>query len=233
MASVIPPRRSDRLFFVTAALVIGAFVLIGFWRFYFQPGLFFAALPSFLVHVHAFLMVGWIALLICQVGLISARRVRWHQRLGAAMAFWAAAIVIVSPPTAILAFRRPNSGVDAMILFGDLAQLIGFALMFSWAFLSRRNPAAHKRLMLLATAVMILPALARWPFDFMKQGPLGIVLIYFAVPAALAIWDIVTLRRIHRATVTGTAVFALVLGSTLTVSKTAWWRAVTDSVQRG
>ena len=227
-------RHTERAFFAGASRCLGAFVLIGFWRNYFRAGLFSATLPSLLVHVHAFLMVGWIVLVLCQVGLISARKVKWHQRLGAAMVFWAAAILIVGPPTLIYALRRPGSGIDALILFGDFAQLLAFGFLVALALMRRRKPAEHKRLMLLATAVIVLPALARWPFDFMQKGPpIGIIALYFAVPISLAGYDLVSLRRIHRATVLGTAIIALIIGSTETVPSTAWWRAVTDSMQSG
>jgi hypothetical protein len=225
-------RRPERIFFISSALLFAAFVLIGFWRTYFRAGA--AALPSLLVHVHAILMVGWIVLVLCQVGLISTRKVKWHQQLGTAMAFWAGAILLIGPPTLIYALRRPGSGVDALILWGDLAQLLAFALLVSRALLLRRVPAEHKRLMLLATAVIVLPALARWPFDFMQKGPpIGIVALYFTVPVALAIYDLVTLKRIHRATLLGTVLIALIIGTTLTVSSTAWWQAIAARVQRG
>lgn len=236
MTATAQSRRNERIFFVTAALCLGAFVLIGFWRTYFQPGLFAAALPSLLVHVHAILMVGWVALVLCQVGLISSRKVKWHRRLGTAMAFWAAAIVIVGPPTLIAALRRPTNGIvgdDGLVLFSDLAMLAAFAFLISRALLHRREPAEHKRLMLLGTATIMLPALAHWPFDFMQKGPpIGIVGLYFATPVALAIYDLASLRRVHRATILGTVVMALVVGTTLGVSSTTWWQSVTAAVKR-
>jgi hypothetical protein len=215
-------------------MCLSAIVLIGFWRSYFQAGFFSATLPSLLVHVHALLMVGWIALVICQVGLISTRKVKWHQRLGTAMAFWAVAILIVGPLTAVYALRRPGSGVEGMVLFGDFAMILAFAFLVALALLRRRKPAEHKRLMLLATTAIVLPALDRWPFDFMQKGPpIGKVGLYFAVPLALVIYDLVTLWKIKRATVLGTVVIILVIGTTLTVPSTAWWQAVTMDLTHG
>jgi hypothetical protein len=235
--TTVSSRRGERLFFVTAALCFGAFILIGFWRTYFRAGVFTAPLPSVLVHVHAALMVGWVVLVLCQVGLISSRKVKWHRRLGAAMAFWAAAIVTVGPPTLIYALRRPINGIvgdDGLVLFSDLAMLAAFAFLISRALLHRRNPAEHKRLMLLGTAALMLPALAHWPFDFIQKGPpIGIVGLYFATPVALAIYDLASLRKIHRATILGTAIMATVVGTTLAISSTAWWRSVTVWVQHG
>jgi hypothetical protein len=233
MITVVRSRRGERTFFVTAALSLAAFVLIGFWQSYFRPGAI-ATLPSALVHLHGALMVGWIALLLCQVGLISTRRVQWHRRLGLAMAFWAAAILVVAPLTSIAALRRPGSHVDAMVFFGDLAMLVAFAFLIGLALLRRRHPAEHKRLMLLGTVVIILPALARWPFDFMHDGPpIAVNLIYFAVPVALMIYDLVSLRKVHRATIIGTVAIAIVVATLFTVPATAWWQGISASVQRG
>lgn len=230
MATTAASRRAERTFFVTAALCLAAFVLIGFWHSYFRAGA--ASLPSFLVHVHAILMIGWVGLVLCQVGLISSRKVRWHQRLGTAMGFWAVAILMVAPVTTVAALRRPGSGVDARIFFGDLAMLVAFAFLIGLALLRRRKPAEHKRLMLLGTAAIILPALARWPFDFMQRGPpIGIVALYLAVPLALGIYDLVMLRKIHRATVIGTVAIVIVIGMTLTVPSTGWWKEITLKVQ--
>lgn len=234
MGSTASSRRNERLFFVAAPLCLAAFVLIGFWRSYFRHGFVFAPLPSLLVHLHAVLMVGWIVLVLCQVGLISARQVRWHQRLGIAMGFWAAGIIIAGPPTAIYALRRPNSGETGFILFGDFAFLVAFAFLIGLALLRRHNPPEHKRLMLLGTAAIIMPALARWPFDFMQKGPpIGVVGLYFAVPLALLIYDFLSLGKIHRATVLGTITIALVVVTLFTVPSTAWWHAVTAWVQHG
>ena len=91
----------------------------------------------------------------------------------------------------------------------------------------------HKRLMLLGTAAIILPALARWPFNFMQKGPpIGIVALYLTVPTALGLYDLVTLRRVHRATIIGAAVIFIVIGTTLTIPSTAWWRGITLKVQQ-
>ena len=234
MMTTAASRRAERTFFIAAVLCLGAFVLIGFWHSYFRPGVFTAVLPSLLVHVHGALMVGWIILVLCQVGLIASRKVKWHQRLGTAIAFWAAAIVIIGPPTVVYALRRPGSGVNGLVLFGDFTMMLAFAILVALALLRRRTPAEHKRLMLLGTAVLMLPALVRWPFDFMQNGPpIGIIGLYFTVPLALLVYDLFTLRKVHRATLLGTVLMVLIVGTTETVPSTAWWKGVTAGVQRG
>jgi hypothetical protein len=88
--------------------------------------------------------------------------------------------------------------------------------------------------MLLATTAIVLPALDRWPFDLMQKGPpIGKIGLYFAMPLALIIYDLVTLRKIQRATVIGTVIIVLVIGTTLTVPSMAWWQAVTGDLGHG
>jgi uncharacterized membrane protein YozB (DUF420 family) len=43
-----------------------------------------------------------------------------------------------------------------------------FAGLVLWAFVARRDAAAHKRLMLVATCIILAPAISRWPYHFME-----------------------------------------------------------------
>ena len=76
-------RRTEHVFFFGMASLLAVYVLLGFWKSYLGAGLMLAPLPSFLVHVHAILFVGWIALLLGQIpALISAGIWRFTAGLG-------------------------------------------------------------------------------------------------------------------------------------------------------
>ena len=67
----------------------------------------------------------------------------------------------------------------------------------------------------------------------MHNGPpIGTVGFYFAVPLALVIYDLSTLHKVHRATLLGLLMMVIV-GTTLTVPSTDWWKGVTGRVQHG
>jgi hypothetical protein len=137
-------------------------------------------------------------------------------------------MVIVGPPVVVIALRRPRSGVDGQALFGDLGEIIAFAAFIGAALLRRRDAAAHKRLMLLGTAIIMLPALARWP-DWLPLS--GFLFLYLLTPLGLAVWDFSTRRRIHRATISGLAVMAVLFALTVVVPRTPFWVKITHFVQ--
>jgi hypothetical protein len=86
-----------------------------------------------------------------------------------------------------------------MVMFGLFA---GLAL--AWR---RREPQAHKRLIILAAIVLMDPSIGRWPIDALAQIPdfsFWLKLILFLVP--LMVWDVITLRRLHWATLLGAIV---------------------------
>jgi hypothetical protein len=230
-ASGISRRITEHLFFSCIALLLTGYMLIGFWRRYISAGFVLAPLPSWLVHVHAFLFVGWIALFSVQIGLIASNHVVSHRRLGALMGWWAAAMAVIGPATVVMGVRRPNSGLGPSELAGDLAQTIAFVVLVSAGLAQRRNAPEHKRLMTLATAAIIGPALARWPFDFIQNGPpIALVLFYLLQPTLLVGYDLLTLRSVNRATWFGLCMMLFVLMSFLILPSSKGWLSFTSWV---
>jgi hypothetical protein len=74
----------DRMFFVGMTFLLWASVLFGFAKTYFLAGMVTAPLPNKLVHVHGAVFTLWMVLLAVQVGLISAKKLKWHKQLGLA-----------------------------------------------------------------------------------------------------------------------------------------------------
>jgi hypothetical protein len=78
-----------------------------------------------------------------------------------------------------------------------------FALLIGGALANRRTPLTHKRLMFIAMIGMMSPAIGRMPLPPPFVGPVAI----FALPdlflLALMLFDLMTLGRVHRATVWG------------------------------
>jgi hypothetical protein len=229
MASITSPRRTDLYFFPFFWLVLALYALLGFWHSYFDAGLLFAPLPSPLVHIHAILLVGWTLLFGIQIGLIESRQVATHRRLGALMGFWAAAMVLVAPATVVMAVRRPQSGIGASILGGDLAMTIAFTILIGAGLAARKDAPAHKRLMALASAAIMGPALARWPFDFIQHGPpIALNGLALLPTLLLATYDIATLRRVHRATWLGLGLMLMIAASFPLLPAWGTWQRFTS-----
>lgn len=204
--AAVPPtrRRTDHLFFCAIISVIVIAVFIGFARTYFLAAIYHFKLPSLLVHVHGALYTGWIVLLTTQVVLASIGRIRWHMKLGVLGMFLAPLMVVVGFATLFAAVRRhflSPAGVR-IIFVGDTLTLCIFAGLVLWAFLARRDAPTHKRLMLLATCIILGPPISRWPFHFMESvTAFFIVLDSFVF--LLVLYDLWKLRALHRATVWG------------------------------
>jgi hypothetical protein len=197
-------RRTDHIFFCTIITAIVAAVFIGFAHTYFWAGIFRAKLPSLLVHIHGALFTSWIALLAAQVVLASIGRIRWHMKLGVLGMFLAPLMVVVGFATLVAAVRRhfvSPAGVR-IIFVGDTLTLCIFAGLVLWAFLARRDAPAHKRLMLLATCIILGPAISRWPFHFVENA-VGFFIVLDSFVLLLVLYDLWKLRTLHRATVWG------------------------------
>lgn len=189
MAATLSRQRFDRRLYFAAAIAFPLIVLAGFGRTYYAKGLFASpALPSGLVHVHGLVMTAWVALFVVQVRFIAARRVRLHQRLGYASVGLAALLIATAIPTALRAAKfgsaaTPPDVPPLAFLAVPLFDVVMFAVLFGAAIAYRRQPAAHKSLMLLTAINFLPPAIARIPIPALQAlGPLW----FFGVPTVLA-----------------------------------------------
>jgi hypothetical protein len=180
----------ERRMFQVAALLFPLTILAGFARTYYLRGLFdVPALPSLLVHLHGVLMTAWVGLFVTQVGLISSKRIRVHQRLGYAGIGLGALIIPVGFVTALRAAKygstsTPPGASPLGFLIVPLLDLVMFTIFFGAAIYYRKKPAEHKRLMLLTAINFLPPALGRMPIASLQAlGPLW----FFGFPTALAL----------------------------------------------
>ena len=105
-----------------------------------------------------------------------------------------------------------NIAVASAIIWSNLASLFAFTVLVASAVACRRRAETHKRLMLLASISIIQPALARiarWP----AVEELGVHFLVLAVGGsflfvfALAAYDVISRRGVHRATLAGGTLF--------------------------
>ena len=191
VSDALDRRLFDRRLFRAAAIAFPLIVLAGFARTYYLKGLFdLPPVASMMVHAHGLLMTAWVALFVTQVSLISARRVRVHQRLGYAGIGLAVLIIGVGFVTAIRAAKYGSAstppGVQPLgFLLVPLFDLLMFAIFFGAAVYYRRKPAEHKRLMLLTAVNFLPPAIARIPIATLQAtGPLW----FFGLPTVLVLF---------------------------------------------
>lgn len=199
MSDVAARRQFDRRLFLISAVAFPITILVGFGPTYYARGLVSAPLPSLLVHVHGLMMTLWVALFVVQVALISAKRVRLHQRLGYAAIGLALLIIATGLPTGLRAakYGSPSTppGIPPLsFLVVPIFDLMMFALLFGGAIYYRRRPAAHKSLILLTALNFLPPALGRMQVPALQAlGPAW----FFGVPAVIALTCVALERRRH------------------------------------
>jgi hypothetical protein len=235
MASRPVKTRVDDYFFAAMSVVILGTVVLGFARTYYLAGTFRAPLPSVLIHVHAVVFSSWIVLLIAQTSLASVGRIGWHRKLGVFGAVMVFVMAFVGVLAAIDSQRRHFAvpGLDSSTTLAiQLSQLAVFAILATWGIRSRRDGPAHKRLMLLATIVLMGPAINRWPFAFIQNIPSTTGLIIDAFLLSVAALDLLTRRRIHRVTLMGGLLIFVMIPAMFALGRTGVWLHFTHWVQQ-
>lgn len=214
----VPPstRRAARgIFFPASAALLLALVLVGFARtFYLRP--WFDDTPLALsLQLHGIALTAWFALFLVQALLVRRGGIALHRRLGVLGAVIVAAVVpssLVVLFDIVHAWRAAGMDVDAqrqllsMIVWGNLGAVLAFTLFFVRGVLKRRVADAHKRLMLLASISIISPAVSRimlLPALGLQDPIMATVLGSVVLVLVLAVFDLVSRRRLHRETLWG------------------------------
>ena len=191
-------------FFLYISLGFLAIALIGFSTTFFLPlarGTFVA--PP-VIYVHGALLFAWLILLIAQASLIRVRNVSVHRRLGWLGASLAIAIVISGIAVFLHVTRRDlaTGGGDVVLrLFvSNLLTMLTFGSLVAAAVVLRRDSESHKRLLLLATILVLDPAWGR--FGNLFPAFESLEGFFFTIPsyslAVIAIArDLVAYRRVH------------------------------------
>jgi len=71
-----------RRFYIGVTLLMGIVVVTGFWATYFGPLVRGTIAQPLLIHVHATVFAGWLALFLAQATLAATGHVSWHMKLG-------------------------------------------------------------------------------------------------------------------------------------------------------
>ena len=229
----LPGRRLDHVFFSGMALLMLATVFVGFSRSYYLAGVFRAPLPNPLIHAHGAAFSCWILLLVAQTSLVSARRLDIHRRLGMAGFLLACLMVTLGvwAGTDALARASPVDGGARSFYIIPLTDMLAFATLVAVAFRERRNPAAHKRLILIATTALMIAAVARFPFELvLGDAPIATLFTYLLL-AMLVAYDLWSMRKVHRATIWATVFLIAVQWIRVPIGRTAAWHGFAGWVQ--
>jgi len=189
-------------------------------------------MPPLVVHMHAAVMASWISLLAVQATLALTGRIDLHRK-------WGMASLVVGPLVLLMliaitisrqnaAAGTPAGPIVNNILFVQIRAIVLFPLFFIWALRTRlTDPQTHKRMMLLATLMLLDAAIARmtWlPYNQFPRDYLAIHLYLLALLVPALLYDLIKLRRVHRAWVWGLALMLPWVVATEFVWGSEWWR---------
>ncbi len=150
-----------------------------------------------ITYVHGVIFTGWMLLLTAQVLLVVRDRVGLHRTLGWITAAWACLMAIFGP-WAVIASDVVNLHSplgDPPFLSVNIVDLGAFLIFVGWGIALRKNPAAHRRIMILSTAALADPGYSRFSGHLWPEPPhvlpwfiytfYGNLIVIFAMAA----WD--------------------------------------------
>jgi len=228
-------RTAEHAFFTTMSWLIALIVFIGFSRTYYLARMFGAhPLAAPIVHVHGAVFTSWIVLLLVQTSLVARGHAKIHRRLGVIGLAIAPAMVVLGVIVAREMLQRfaPVRSVDSPLIFAvALSEIAGFAVPVAFAFLMRRRPDVHKRLIMIGTIAITTAGLGRWPVAVLLHHPLPAMLAAFSLLLFMIGFDLLSLRRVHRATLWGSAWVVCIELSAIAIGHTAAWHAFAAAVR--
>jgi len=233
MASVIvesAPRRARAArspFYVGVSLLIVATVLAGFGPSFIRIATDDRPLP-WIMHVHASVYLGWLALLVCQTVLAARGKIAAHRKVGAfgigyAVLVWVIGLTVsfVAPAAHV---RAGEWDVARAVTFMPipLGDMVLFAGFFGTAVAFRHKPEIHKRLVLLACIAVMFAGAFRLSYVF--SLPLQIVVWYLPLVAGM-VYDRYKRGAVHPMYWIGAVIMAIAL-LRIPFGETAFWHGI-------
>jgi uncharacterized membrane protein YozB (DUF420 family) len=233
--------RGDRGFALTFAVVAWAAVIAGFypavsgrWR-----GEADYAAPLIL-QIHVFTFAAWLCLLSTQVFLIRTRRPEWHRMLGVAGAALIPVLVVTGVGAEVFSqrFYSPRYPENLRFFVFPLTTMLSFVAVAVAAVRFRSDPRAHKRLMMVATALILVAAFNRWwgnaIYEVMGDGYFGTLIRNVIGPdliiAGIVGYDLLTRRRVHTVLLVSVPLIVAAQLAAAAVYHAPWWPGVVRSL---
>ncbi len=215
-----------------------AAVFVGFSTTYILPisrGKFDAPV---VVHLHGALALSWVVFFFIQTALVRNKGSQLHRQLGQAGLPIAIGILVTGMGTALWATKRDlvTSSMALTIPIGTLTSLIIFTAFVGFGVSMRHRPDWHKRLMLLATLVVLWPAFFRFrhlmPWVPRPDIWLGLVLADLPILIA-ALRDRLVYGQVHPVwAIFGTFLIVEQSMETVLLFETTLWRCLGAGIYR-
>ncbi|MDE0004908.1 MAG: hypothetical protein OXQ29_19635 [Rhodospirillaceae bacterium] len=217
--------------YIMASTLIMLMAIIGFWPTYLQPLFAGASEAGQVIHFHAAVYFGWLALFAAQAWFAAGGRLALHMKVGRIGMIYGCAMILVG---LLVTFSQFADRVAA----GDFAQaqsrllypftdMLIFPAFFGAAIAYRRKPEIHKRWMIVASTYLLVAAVLRMPFVGSPRSQ-AIFIGLWVTPILLAMaHDYLKQRLIHPVYLIGIAGLAA-SGYRDVIRETGMWRVFTE-----
>jgi hypothetical protein len=218
-------------YYLPLCLLIAAIVVTGFAPSYVGAMMDGVATPL-VIHFHAIVFSGWLVLFTTQALLPAFGRVDLHRKLGKFGIGYGIFLIFVGLYTALnrYAFKLDaGHGLAAKAeLIMPLTDMVVFPIFFAVAIAYRHKPEIHKRLMLVATVMLTIAAVAR--MGIVGDPPnLALMLAIWLSPIYLSMaYDFYRHRLVHPAYVIGLVSLTIVIAWRGAVMESDGWIAIAD-----
>lgn len=224
-ASVVrPPRRAV---YVGLSVLMAAIAIGGFWPKYFGPLVFGTLVQPLLIHIHAIVFTGWLALFFAQAYFAATKRIQWHLKAGQIGMWYALLLIVVGLTTGAMRAAghvAEGGGTAQGLLYAATADMVVFAGFFGTAIWYRKKPKLHRPAMVVAATALLIAPVARMTFLPPPPGGIPIRLFVWSLPVLVAMAvDFRKTRTVHPIYLIGLAVFLVRRYSAAPVGQTAAW----------
>lgn len=231
-----------RYFYVGMSVTIAVIAFVAFTPTYWAPLTAGTLDAAPVVHLHGLLFSAWTLFFILQTSLAASGRIERHRATGLIGISLATAMLFIGLAAATHSLANFNAAglADRAIPFSivPITTVIFFAGTVAFAVANVRHPEVHKRLMVLASVVILMAALARI-VRMLAGGAVaaGPPPVEFSVVPAIAtdllivvamVHDWRTRGRPHPVYLVGGGLWLVVQLARIPFSHTRQWRAVAE-----
>ena len=212
-----------------------AIAIVGFIPTYFGPLATGSEKFSWIMHVHGLFGALWLTTYLIQTWMININQKRLHMRIGYIAVFIAVGVVVTLQ---MVAFDAVNIGVSKgkdviPNILGPILDSIAFAFLFGAAIYFRKKSEVHKRLMLLATILVLWVAWVRLRHYFPPfPGAFNFFGFFLGMMPIPIIWIVEYLktRKIHYVMLYGGVAVIAEQGFQILFYDSHYWRMTSNAI---